>query len=295
MNDYQRRYELLALTLGLKRNTSLYYRMKDVVTEHNRGGDTGTEDEVMLLSTYKKMIEQDTDGFFIDENRKEYILSSLTKALDFCNAPSTAASLQILESLKTNDPTSFLIVPLAYPISSSKGHCSGLIIYKREDCYDVVMVDKAKQFNHQFPVGFVTISAERIDQLNHVLYLSNKFSLPTIQPFEELKKLVHISTKKCVSRLNVSPQNVGNCIVNEVESTLKVALFNCQKSILSHPDSKPTLRPKWNSCPNSTLEMRKRFLKALKINQHEQNKSFDYIFNNYYLKRKNHPKNVKLQ
>lgn len=297
MDYYQRRYELLALTLGLKRNTNLYYRMEDAVKEHKRDGDTGTEDEVMLLSTYKKMIEQDTDGFFIDENRKEHILSSLTKTLDFCNAPSTTASLQILESLKTNDPTSFLIVPLAYPLYSGKGHCSGLIIYKHGNCYDVVMVDKAKLFNHQFPVGLVTIYAERIDQLNHVLYLSNKFALPTIQPFEELKKLVHISTKKCVSRLNVdmSPQNVGNCIVNEVESTLKVALFNCQKSILSYSHSKTTLRPKWNSCPHSTLEMRKRFLKALKTNKHEQNKSFDYIFNNYYLKRKNHPKNVKLQ
>ena len=42
MDDYQRRYELLALTLGLKRNTNLYYRMEDAVKEHKRDGDAGT-------------------------------------------------------------------------------------------------------------------------------------------------------------------------------------------------------------------------------------------------------------
>ncbi|HCU82940.1 MAG TPA: hypothetical protein DGQ36_09935, partial [Enterococcus sp.] len=63
-------------------------------------------------------------------------------------------------NLNENDPTSFLIIPILFPINfpSTSFHTSGLIIHKQENKYIVTNVDKSMYFSLQSPAAYMSIS-----------------------------------------------------------------------------------------------------------------------------------------
>ncbi|WP_375148560.1 hypothetical protein [Enterococcus mundtii] len=70
----------------------------------------------------------------------------------------------------------------------------------------------------------------------------------------------------------------------EVEDTLKVLLFHCRTDIFSL-DTAGKVTPVWNPFVNqANLEMRKRFLEAVKGENKTWNEVFDHVFD-YYLYR----------
>lgn len=284
MNDYELRYEILALTLGVKDNDKIFTVSEDLKKSY-----------LILFSTYQKMIEQDTTAFFVDKEQKEKIIASLKNTLDFYEATNRESIKQLLEKLENNHPTSFFMLPLDYLINDSLDaiHTSGIIVYKRDEAYTLMMIDK----NRFDPVNYITIAKDDLDSLSHYLFHSNK-----VHPFDkdlygELNEFVFLSKEKKLSPLNIkmNKQFISNCLFSEIEATLKTALFNCKINLFEHHPSQTTISPKWGSIFSfhSTLEIRKRFLTALKTNNTEFNKTLDYLFETYYLNRKNYAKKIK--
>lgn len=280
MNDYELRYELLALTLGIKNNDCIFAMSEDEKKGYH-----------LLFSTYQIMIEQDKDEFFIQTKKKDKVLTSLKNTLDFYEATNEREIKKILEKLENNNPESFFILPIGCLFNELNGHVFGIIIYKKDKEYIVTMVDK----NLIRPVEYVTIAKDALDKFISYLFLNDKKPLEKKLYFNEAAELVSLSKEKMAIPLNIKTtrQFVGNCLVSEIEATLKLALFNCEADLFNRPPFRYTKHLKWGATfPVSTLEMRKRFLTAIKTNYPIFDEKLDDLFDKY-LARKNDAKNFR--
>ncbi|MCH1976798.1 hypothetical protein MCG01_06635 [Enterococcus hirae] len=292
MNEYERLYEILTTSLGLKTNDNVKWAEEQLKINFTP-----------LLSAYKKMIETDNDEFFIDKNRKQSIIDSLSNSLAFLHIQESNHFIQLLENLNENDPTSFLIIPILFPINfpSTSFHTSGLIIHKQENKYIVTNVDKSMYFSLQSPAAYMSISVNdkhAVAYFAQELFYNRRYDPSYFLPLELLHKIVLFSEEKAASPLNISmaKQHTGNCFPTELEAAFKIALFNCKQNIFSHPNNQPALKPKWNPSPDSTLEMRKRLLEALIIDVPQEHKQlFISVFNDFYVHLKTHPLKEKLK
>lgn len=152
------------------------------------------------------------------------------------------------------------------------------------------MVDK----NLLKPIKYVTIAKDKLDDLSECLFYSNKTCLLNKYIYGELTTFVSLSKEQKLTSLNIkiNHQFIGICLISEIEATLKTALFNCKIDIFEYQHAQSVISPKWGSIftLHTTLEMRKRFLVALKTNHPEFNEKLDYLFNTYYVNRKNNLK-----
>lgn len=269
-DEFIRRVDMLALTLSLKRNSRSFFP---------------SEFYELLFSTYIKMIENDPNHFFIDPIRRPKIIQSLERTLELYKLEEVGSLQTIFENLKNNDPTDFMLFPACYSLlnPAQRRHVSGLTVYKRDNQYVVIQVDKEEHLR-EGSVSYVHIPLEKIEELSRIFFAS-RHALD-LKPFGILRKIEALSHPfKAIPSIILASQTTGNCLVSEVEASLKIALYNCQKDIFASPQT--LLTPKWNlTAPaTATIEMRKRFLVALKGSNEEWNQNFDYLFD-YYLYRK---------
>lgn len=95
--------------------------------------------------------------------------------------------------------------------------------------------------------------------------LSLKYSFNTLSVLFQLSYQMHL-------------QKEGNCIIKEIEATLKTALFHCRHDLFALQNSN---KIKWNDSFDSSLEMREHFLAAIKKEFKGPSKPFDLLFNLY--------------
>jgi hypothetical protein len=274
--DFERRIDMLALTLSLKWKNEKCF--------------DNSEGYHLLFSTYIEMIKNDNDHFFVEKEKKDPILRSLKRTIDLYSFKDASTIEECLHKMRSDEPTDFMIYPCNFvaeidPTGKKGGHRVGLIIYKKRNHFVVVKVDKEKYFDGN-QLSYLEFSNEKIGKLSQLLFLRRDD-----QPAEMyliLKKLVKCSQNDHFMPISteMKRQKTGTCAVSEIEASLKIALFNCQKNLFSL-DKGEKLLPNWNSkYAKDTLEMRKRFLSAMKGDNQDWNQHFDYVFNCYVYKDK---------
>ncbi|MGN8980948.1 hypothetical protein ACTNBL_01065 [Enterococcus villorum] len=274
--DFERRIDMLALTLSLKWKNEKCF--------------DNSEGYHLLFSTYIEMIKNDNDHFFVEKEKKDPILRSLKRTIDLYSFKDASTIEECLHKMRSDEPTDFMIYPCNFvakidPTGKKGGHRVGLIIYKKRNHFVVVKVDKEKYFDGN-QLSYLEFSNEKIGKLSQLLFLRRDD-----QPAEMyliLKKLINCSQNDHFVPIStkMKRQKTGTCAVSEIEASLKVALFNCQKNLFSL-DKGEKLLPNWNSkYTKATLEMRKRFLSAMKGDNQDWNQHFDYVFNCYVHKDK---------
>lgn len=277
MNEFERRCELLSVSLGLKDSAKLSVL-----------GEEGKRNYELLFSTYIKMIEQDQNNFFIDGTKKQKIIDSLKSTLSLSQTDSIRDFTKQLNDLKTDDPHSFILFPAFHNTPNVFAHSSGLIIYKnKQEDYLVTIIDKVDDTSAEYR----TISKSKCTDIGEII-LENKHRSFEKEPLWVLNQLYKLSNEEGTygaTDLNIvmQKQYIGNCVVNSLEATLKTALFNCRQNIFELSPQEIPITPKWHPTPSSTLEMRERFLNAIKVPAHPKwNQYFDQVFEHYLIRKK---------
>ncbi|MDB7102039.1 hypothetical protein [Enterococcus mundtii] len=194
----------------------------------------------------------------------------------------------IFEKLRNDDPTDFMLIPSSfYPgeYGAVSPHICGLTVYKKNDSFIIMKVDKEKNFDDH-TVSYFEIPPTKILELSE-LFLKERFH-EVRKPYFVLRRLATLSIQNesiGIPAIVMKEQKTGNCSVNEVDAALKTILFHCSKDIFSL-DTNEQVTPKWHSeHAESILEMRKRFLFALKGKNPELNRQLDYIYFHYLYKK----------
>ncbi|WP_206854425.1 hypothetical protein [Candidatus Enterococcus mangumiae] len=279
MGDFKARMDMLALTLSLKRND------KKFNIPQNRQ---------LLLSTYIKMIESDQDNFFTEKEQKQKIITSLKHSLEFSRLETSESIQNRFEQLRNNDSTDFLLFSVSFfpgDYRQVNGHVCGVAVYKKDENFVVLKVDKLRYFDGE-AVSYFEIPIKNSPELSHLLFLSkDSINLVPHYIFKELTKLsVHYGTTPIAS-IEMKKQTTGNCVVTEIEASLRTILFNCRQDIFAL-DKDIKVTPKWNlKHPDPTLEMRRRFHIATKGDDVKENKVLDHIFNYYLFRKGKHMEN----
>ena len=262
--------DMLAFTLSLKKENEQSFHTSEAYQ--------------LLFSIYVEMIKNDKDHFFVEKGKKESIILSLERTINFYNFKDMHTPHGYLDRMKTDDPTDFAIFPCKFMAKvdgfckpNLSTHLSGLIIYKKENHFIVMKVDK--QSDHQ--LSYLEIPKENMAGLSQFLFFGRNFL--HCEESLVLKKLVQLSKNDHFIPISaeMEKQKAGNHSVSALETSSKVALFNCQKDLFSL-DKDEKIRPYWNlKYAKDTLEMRKRFLTAMKRDDPKWNRHFDYIFSCY--------------
>ncbi len=287
VTDYtesERKVELLSLLLGLKENDAY----------HSTGPD-GKILYTLLFTAYQKMIEQDQQNFFIPSQQKPAVISSLQNTIDFYHSTNKNEVKQLLEKLRPDDRTSFMILPIQFLTEGEQKHAAGLLIHRQEDQYVLSVVDKARFFNRRTG-SYFKIPSKNLESFSQILLDSKKSddlyrdsqatSYDRRSNYGILKALENLSSTPTKDlKIKLSDQILGNCIVAEVDATLKTALFNNHTDIFNEIETRKTLKPKYSVAENSTFKTRKRLLFGLKSDDQKENKKLDYLFS-YYDERK---------
>lgn len=265
VNKLQQYLDIFALSLSLKNNDNWY------VSENKSNYST-------LFSIYSKMLEQDQEEFFARSTDKEAIIRSLNRSKAFYSVTNNQQLLHMMEQLTPNDPADFLIVPLRCSVTR---HTFGSYIYKEEDRYKIFFVNKQMKSPS---IDFATIPNNNMPSFCEQLVLKNDNPNPE-QPFYIYKKIVEQSNSKQATTLSykMHPQKAGNCVVKEIEATLKTALFHCRHDLFASQNFK---KIKWNDkSPTSTIDMQDRFLSAIKAECKGPSEPFD-LLSELFLQRK---------
>lgn len=272
-NEFRKKLDILALSLSLQENINNFGLNKDYQ---------------LLFSTYIQMIRDDQDDFFIEKRQKENIIESLNRTIDFYDFEKIEQVQMILEKLRNNDPTDFILIPSSfYPgeYGEISSHTCGLTVYKKNNSFVIMKVDKEKGFDDQ-TVSYFEIPPTNILKLSQ-LFLDERFH-EVRKPYFVLNRLATLSIQNesiGIPAITMKGQKSGNCSVSEVDASLKTILYNCRKDLFSL-DTSEQVTPKWHSeHAESILEMRNRFLIALKGKNPELNRQLDYIYL-YYLCKK---------
>ena len=271
--EFVTRVNILILTLSLK-ELDIYFNQNEFYQ--------------LLFSTYIKMIENDQDSFFIEEERKEKIIQSLERTKAFYDFESKEQLQTIFETMSNDDPTDFMLFPSEFSSSGYKesdAHICGLTVYKKNEEFLVMKVDKSQSFDGKTASYFV-VPLTQIEELSNLFFCERDFG--KLEPDSIFKSLKNLSIEVKNLAVIMEKQSTGNCSVSEVEASLRTVLFNCRTDLfcLNVDEKDDYITPKWNpEHQEPTLEMRKRFLGALKGKNKDWNQYFDYIFD-YYLYRK---------
>lgn len=282
MNKYERSYSLLSLALGLAE-----------ANDFKVVGEEGKKNYQLLFSKFIRMVEDDKNDFFLKHEKKLPVISSLKRTIAFYDASDPRELQQIIMNMKKNDSTEFMVLP-AYVTRKSMDHVFGLILYRKEDQFMVIMVDKLKHMNDHHFTGTVTmIPLKNLVPLSKILFES---------------KLDHHKESRCnvakfIYQLGEGengyerlPLNMGgydgalaNCPIKEIFGTLRVALYNCRKPILQN--TKDHFHPKLGSTKKSRELFVRAFIKDKQEFSREQVSELTYLFK-VYLELKAERKNM---
>lgn len=234
MNEFRKKLDILALSLSLQENINHFGLNKDYQ---------------LLFSTYIQMIREDQDNFFIEKERKENIMESLKRTKDFYDFEKKEQVQMIFEKLRNDDPTDFMLIPSSfYPgeYGAVSPHICGLTVYKKNDSFIIMKVDKEKNFDDH-TVSYFEIPPTKILELSE-LFLKERFH-EVRKPYFVLRRLATLSIQNesiGIPAIVMKEQKTGNCSVNEVDAALKTILFHCSKDIFSL-DTNEQVTPKWHS------------------------------------------------
>lgn len=267
INDFKKRIDILAMNLSLKENDRFY---------------NGLE---LIFELYEKMIQNDQDAFFIDKERKPHIIESLKYSKQIFESDKPVKIQDLLLNLRSDDPTDFFIFPATFSAFEEKQsfHLCGLIFYRKNSHLLAIQVDKQRYFK-QTVIAYTQIPLTKIEVLSKILFVNRDHC--GHKPFDIFKDIEAISEAfQSIPTIQMKEQMTGNCVILELEATLKLALYHCQRDIFSI-NINERVTPTWNLVhPNPTVEMRKRFLGVIKGKNQKWNAQYDYIFG-YYLYRK---------
>ncbi|THE16267.1 hypothetical protein E1H99_00335 [Enterococcus hirae] len=270
-NEFATKANILALALALKDNEDRFFRTD--------------KDYQLLFSTYIRMIDLDKKEFFIEKERKNKVMKSLERTIAFYDFKNKEQIQSVFEEMVNNDPTDFMIFPSSFYIEGFVGvapHYIGLTVYKKNNRLIVMKVDKERHYDYSNVTCF-EIPLTKMADLSQLFFWGRDYEAR--EPYYVLSRLAEFSSDiNPILALSMKQQTAANCMVNELEASLKTTLFNCRVDI-SCLNPKVSVTPKWNPKKESTLEMRRRFLLALKGDDPVWNQHFDYIFD-YYLCRK---------
>ncbi|BAO08254.1 hypothetical protein EMQU_2697 [Enterococcus mundtii QU 25] len=268
-NDFIKRLDMLATTLSLNEDRKL------ISLEKYR----------LLFSTYKKMIETDVDHFFLEKQKQSKVVESLQRSQDFLTYKNHTLLWEAFGKMRSDDPTDFMLFSVLTNLVEDE-HVSpqffGLIVYKKENKLIVVKVDSEEQFSSG-QVSYAKIPVAKAEMLSKIIYFERDSLNP--RPFSLLKDIELLSEGfQVIPALTIGRQGMDHSKTKEVEDTLKVLLFHCRTDIFSL-DTAGKVTPVWNPFVNqANLEMRKRFLEAVKGENKTWNEVFDHVFD-YYLYR----------
>lgn len=267
-NDFKERVEMLEMALSLKEDGRVFN------IRNNR----------LLLSTYIKMIERDQDSFFIEKEQKHKIIHSLKNSLNVYDFHESESIQKMLEKLNNNDPTDFVLLPIFFipgDYRNTLGHVCGFTVYKKNEEFIVLKVDKQRLFDG-YTASYFEIPAKNSKELSNLIFLErDSWQKAPYYIFTELVKLSKSSTSIPIPAIKMKKQTTKNCDVTEIEASLRTILFNCRKDIFSL-DKDIKVTPKWHSKhPSPTLEMRKRFVDAMEGEDIAQNENLKYILHHY--------------
>ncbi|THE16275.1 hypothetical protein E1H99_00375 [Enterococcus hirae] len=269
--EFEKRVNMLALSLSLKRNDKFFHKR---------------EDYHLLFSTYIKMLENDQNDFFVEKDRKEKIIESLERAKAFYYFEHKKQLQTVFKKLINDDPSDFILFPAIMQVEEDKKvpkHIVELTVYKKNKYFVVLKVDKESYYDHA-QVSYFQIPSSKIKSLSQLLFYKRVYRKG--EPFFILKCLSDLSSEvKVIPTIKMKKQTTGNCVISGLEASLRIILFNCRTDIFCL-DGKKKVTLKWNfDHSDSTLEMRRRFLSAVKGENKAWNQHFDYLFD-YYLYRK---------
>lgn len=268
---FSRNIDMLALTLSLKSNDDI-------------NCFPGIYD--LLFSTYIKMIKNDQEDFFIDKQRQPHIIQSLQRTIEIYKLTNIEDLHNIFGNLRNNDPTDFVLFPAYFHMLDPKegGHICGLTIYKRDNEFMIMQVDK-ESFFESGAVSYVKAPLKNIQELSQIIFSAREFF--DFKPYGILRKIEAISHKfKAIPSIKLAHQTTGNCGIIEIEATFRLILFHCKKDLFALQTC-DRITPKWgkDSQYSATIEMKVRFVEAMKGTDQEWNQNFDYVLG-YYLYRK---------
>ncbi|PQF21947.1 hypothetical protein [Enterococcus mundtii] len=270
MIDFNDQYHILAMALRLGKAANF----KAV-------GKEGKENYQFLFSKLIKMVENDQDSFFIETDKKNDLIHSLGHTIDYYDAKKKEDIQHIIENLREDDPTSFVIIP-SYSTTTRlfHDHIYSLIIHKKED-YIVTKIDKLESMISNFQLK---VDPKNLDKLSDILYYSKFDYRKTRISVDIFSKLKKISTEKPFAlhnKLRGYP-GITNCPILEPLTALKWTVYNCNKPILSDEiKKKQVIYPKlWPS-----KDLRVRFYQTFLGDDEQHNRQFSMLWN-YYVMRK---------
>lgn len=277
-DEFIKRLDMLALALSL-----------DTMSENFRSSLGMYE---LVFSTYISMIKNDPDGFFTEKGQRARVLESLQRSKEFCSIENRENLKKLLENMRDNDPTDFMIfpIPLKSPISEyMMPQLSTLTIYKREDYFVVTQVengqlDELRQQDYFWIPLMDVVSLCEIITFDRNAIGSIDSEVPNI-----VDEIRGISDQYQVTSTPVDKKETiafNDHWISKVESALRIILSNCRTNEFFIESTIPPL-PTWNmKHPDPNIEMKKRFLEAVKGKKQEWNEQFDYVFD-YFLYKKN--------
>ena len=270
MIDFNDQYHILAMALRLGKATNF----KAV-------GKKGKENYQFLFSKLIKMIENDQDSFFIETVKKNDLIHSLEHTIDYYDAKKREDIQHIMENLKEDDPTSFVIIPsYSTTIRLFHDHIYSLIIHKNKD-YIVTKINKLESMTTNFQLK---IDEKNLNKLSDILYYSKFEYRKTRISVDIFSKLKKIAVEK-PSALHVKMRGypgITNCPILEPLTALKWTVYNCNKPISSAEiKEKKVINPKlWPS-----KELRMRFYQTFLTDNEQHNQQFSILWH-YYTMRK---------
>ena len=103
----------------------------------------------LLFSIYAKMIRTEIIIIFVDRIQTMNIVHSLKRTIQLYRMDGAESLQTIFENQENYDPTDFMLIPVAFSTDHTQkyfGHVCGLTIYKRENNFVVLKVDKEQSY-----------------------------------------------------------------------------------------------------------------------------------------------------
>lgn len=277
-DEFIKRLDMLALALSL-----------DTMWENFRSSLGMYE---LVFSTYISMIKNDPDEFFTEKEQRVSVLESLQRSKEFCSIENSQNLKKLLENMRNNDPTDFMIfpIPIKNPISEyMQPQLNTLTIYKKEDYFVVTQVENGQQ-DEPRQLEYFWIPLMDVASLCEII----SFSRNTIESIDSVVPNIVDEIREISDQYEVTPTPIdkketiafNDHWIGKVESALRIILSNCRTNEFYISSTIQPLPP-WNmKHPDPNIEMKKRFLEAVKGQKQEWNDQFDYVFD-YFLYKKN--------
>ncbi|WP_195476093.1 hypothetical protein [Enterococcus mundtii] len=228
----------------------------------------------------------------MEKEQQVSVLESLQRSKEFCSIENSQNLKKLLENMRNNDPTDFMIfpIPIKNPISEyMQPQLNTLTIYKKEDYFVVTQVENGQQ-DEPRQLEYFWIPLMDVASLCEVI----SFSRNTIESIDSVVPNIVDEIREISDQYEVTPTPIdkketiafNDHWIGKVESALRIILSNCRTNEFYISSTIQPLPP-WNmKHPDPNIEMKKRFLEAVKGQKQEWNDQFDYVFD-YFLYKKN--------